>query len=96
MAVLQENGLLVIKYFVTKIIHFVSKYISQRKVFRIMFVDVYASLKVSQRNLCFRYPIFFLIKFIFVNECFPQLNISSLKVVFLITKKKKIYPKNRQ
>ena len=45
---LQENRHLLIKLFVTRSLNFISKHISQRKVFRIMFVALDASLKVSQ------------------------------------------------
>ena len=44
---LQENALIVIKYFVTITLKFVGKTFCQRKVFRIMFVDVNASSKYT-------------------------------------------------
>ena len=91
---LQENGLLVIKYFITKNLNFIDTNIFQQKVFRIMFVTIDASLKVSRRNLYFRYPKFFLMKCNVFFKGFSQRNSSSIKVILFITKKKKLSQKS--
>ena len=71
---LQDNQLLVIKYFVTKSLNFADKYFVQQKIFRIIFIVLDVLLKIFQRNLNFHYREYVPKKFKFVLKGFPPTN----------------------